>query len=142
MQHDHVLASRELCIFGTAEMAELADFYFANDYGIPASAFVVDDDFVESDVFLQRPVLGWSDFVSTHTPQTTAVHVALSYKKMNEVRAEKFEQVKRAGFEMPSYVSSKAVTWPDLKHGANCFILELQNLQPRVVLGITTCCGQ
>jgi len=135
VRHDRDLTGKELCIFGTAEMAELADYYFAYDYGLNVSKFVVDDAFVEGGVFLKRPVLSWSEFVSAHTPQSTAVHVALSYRQMNDVRAAKFEQVKRAGFEMPSYISSKAVSWPDLTYGANCFVLELQNLQPRVVLG-------
>lgn len=116
-------------------MAELADFYFGSDMQMPSRGFVVDDEYFSNERFLGKPVLAWSDFVTEFPPEAARVHVAVSYRKLNLLREAKFEQVRRAGYEMPSYISSKATTWPDLVYGDNCFVLELQNLQPRVVLG-------
>jgi len=61
--------------------------------------------------------------------------VALSYQKLNQLRQAKYEQVKAAGYTMPSYICSKANVWPELYHGDNCFILEDQVIQPTCQIG-------
>ena len=43
---------------------------------------------------------------------------------------------------MPSYISTKSATWPDLTVGSNCFILENQTIQPTVVIGNNVVLGQ
>jgi sugar O-acyltransferase (sialic acid O-acetyltransferase NeuD family) len=63
------------------------------------------------------------------------MHVALSYRRLNKLRQEKFEQAKTAGYELASYVCSKSVLWNDRRIGENCFILENQTIQPTVVIG-------
>jgi sugar O-acyltransferase (sialic acid O-acetyltransferase NeuD family) len=62
------------------------------------------------------------------------MHVALSYRGLNSLRESKFKQCQNAGYELVSYISSKATIFPDLKLGSNCFILENQNIQPRVTI--------
>jgi UDP-3-O-[3-hydroxymyristoyl] glucosamine N-acyltransferase len=54
---------------------------------------------------------------------------------MNHVRAEKYEQAKAKGYELVSYISSKATVWPGFKCGDNCFIFEDNTIQPFVELG-------
>jgi acetyltransferase-like isoleucine patch superfamily enzyme len=54
---------------------------------------------------------------------------------MNHVRAEKVDRAKEMGFELISYVSSKASTFPDFRCGENCFILEDNTIQPFVTIG-------
>ena len=63
------------------------------------------------------------------------MHVALSYTKLNQLRQEKYNQAKNAGYELATYICSKSVTWPDLIVGDNCFILENQTIQPTVKIG-------
>jgi acetyltransferase-like isoleucine patch superfamily enzyme len=53
---------------------------------------------------------------------------------MNRLRAEIYAQIKAKGYEMISYVSSKATRFKN-KIGDNCFILEDNTLQPFTDIG-------
>lgn len=126
--------SRQLLIFGAAEMAELACFYFGLDSVYKVAAFVVDDEFFKEPLLQGLPVIPWSEAVQKFPPTYYSMHVALSYKGLNSLREKKYFQCKGAGYDLVSYVSSKATVFPDLNIGSNCFILENQNIQPKVKL--------
>mgnify|MGYP002628218751 CR=1 FL=1 len=127
--------SRPLIIFGSAEIAELAKFYFDNDSDYQVVAFTVDDNFMEGDTFQGLPIIPFSDVKSRYSPASHDMHVALSYNKLNRLRHEKYLQAKTNGYCLASYVCSKSVTWSDLEIGDNCFILENQTIQPTVKIG-------
>jgi len=61
--------------------------------------------------------------------------VALSYARMNKVRAEKYHQAKNSGYELASYVSSRCSFLTDNPVGDDCFILEDNTIQPFVKIG-------
>ena len=127
--------AKPLVIFGSAEIAELAKFYFTHDSEREVVAFTVDDAYVEADTFEGLPLLAWSEAQTRFPPEAYDLHVALSYNKLNQIREAKFHQAKQAGYTLASYICSKSATWPDLVHGENCFVLENQTLQPTVKLG-------
>ncbi len=126
---------KQLIIFGTGEIAQLAHFYFAHDSNYKVVAFVADDECVNSDNFHNLPLIKKSELLNAYPIEEYAVHVALSYKKLNQIREAKYIEVKGMGYEMPSYVCSKSVFWDDLNIGDNCFILENQTIQPTVKIG-------
>ena len=127
--------SSKLLIFGSAEIAELAAFYFTHDSGYTVAAFTVDDAFVQGDSFDGRPLVPFSEVVVRFPPGQYDMHVALSYARLNQLRQAKYEQAKAAGYTLATYVCTKSVPWPDLSVGANCFILENQTIQPTVRIG-------
>ncbi len=124
-----------LVIFGTAEIASLARFYFEHDSTYKVVAFTADDAFVKEDRLEGLPVIPFSRVTQDFPPLATHMHVALSYKRLNRLREEKYHQVKAAGYALASYICSKSATWSDLSHGDNCFVLENQTIQPTVKLG-------
>jgi len=126
---------KKLVIFGAAEIASLAKYYFNQDSDYEVVAFTVDDSYYESDTFENLPLIPWSQVEQRFPPSDFNMHVALSYMKLNQMRQEKYEQAKAAGYELASYVCSKSVTWPDLSIGDNCFILENQTIQPTCTIG-------
>lgn len=127
--------NKKVIIFGTGEIAELAHFYFQHDSTFDVVAFCADDEFVKSDKFRKLPLIPLSKLVSLYPPDQFYVHVALSYNKINQVRKDKYLLIKSLGYQLPSYVCTKSVSWPDLKIGDNCFILENQTIQPTVEIG-------
>ncbi|MEQ8390866.1 MAG: acetyltransferase [Thalassospira sp.] len=126
---------KKLVIFGSAEIASLAKFYFSHDSDYEVAAFVVDDEFVDGDEFAGLPLVPFSRVVDLYPPAEYDMHVALSYRHLNKLREEKYHQAKGAGYYLASYVCSKSVSWPDLVVGDNCFILENQTIQPTVKIG-------
>ena len=129
------MAQKPVVIFGTSEMAKLAHFYFDNDSDYSVVAFTVDDGFAINDSFQGLPLIPFCEVIKKFPPETYSMHVALSYANLNQLRQDKYEQAKAAGYSLVSYVCSRSVTWPDLTIGDNCFILENQTIQPTVSIG-------
>lgn len=128
--------SKPLVIFGSAETAQLARFYFENDSERKVVCFTVDDAYHDGRTELDGlPLLTFSQVVDLFPPETHEMFVALSYTGLNRLREEKYHQAKDAGYSLATYVCSKSVTWPDLVVGENCFILENQTIQPTVRIG-------
>ena len=126
---------QKIVIFGTGEIGQLAKFYFQHDSDFDVVAFVADDAFIKESTSEGLPVVPVSEVVKRYPPSQFQAHVALSYKKINETRKEKYLHMKSLGYTLVSYVCSKSVFWPDLKIGDNCFILENQTIQPTVEIG-------
>jgi UDP-3-O-[3-hydroxymyristoyl] glucosamine N-acyltransferase len=61
--------------------------------------------------------------------------VAMSYAKMNHLRAEKYFRVKELGYTLVSYISSRCSFLTDAPVGDNCFVLEDNTVQPFVRIG-------
>jgi sugar O-acyltransferase (sialic acid O-acetyltransferase NeuD family) len=54
---------------------------------------------------------------------------------VNKLRAEKYYEAKAKGYQLISYVSSKATTWPGLVIGENSFIYENTVIKPFAEIG-------
>jgi sugar O-acyltransferase (sialic acid O-acetyltransferase NeuD family) len=126
---------KDLIIFGSAEIADLAYYYFKHDSSYRVVAFTVDDAYIKADSFNGLPLIPFSQVGGLFSSETHHMHVALSYIRLNQLREEKYTQAKAAGYTLASYVCSKSVTWSDLAIGDNCFILENQTIQPTVTIG-------
>lgn len=127
--------AKEIVIFGTGEIAELADYYMTNDSDFEIVAFTADKEFITKETFRGRPLVAFEEIKDRYPPEKYAMHVALSYSKLNQIREQKYYMAKEAGYELVSYVCSKSVTWPDLSIGDNCLILENQTIQPTAKIG-------
>ncbi len=125
--------NKKLLIFGTGEIGELAYFYFTRDSEWKVEGFVCDDAYHTQDTFLDLPCIKTSE-ITKFPPEDYCIHVALSYRKLNRIREEKYNFFKKLGYSLPSYISSKTTIWSH-QIGENCFILEDQTIQPYVKIG-------
>jgi sugar O-acyltransferase (sialic acid O-acetyltransferase NeuD family) len=126
---------RPLVIFGSAEIAQLARFYFEQNGEREVVAFTVDDAYVAGDSVDGLPLIPFSQVTRDYPPDAFDMFVGLSYGRLNRLRQEKYEAAKSAGYTLASYVCSKSASWSDLTIGDNCFILENQTIQPTVKIG-------
>ena len=86
-------------------------------------------------MFEGLPLIKVSSLKKKYPATNYSAHVALSYRKFNRIREEKFLLLKGLGYHMASYNCSKSVYWDDLLIGENCLILENQTIQPGVKIG-------
>ena len=126
---------KPVIIFGTGDIAQLAHFYLTHDSDYKIEAFTVDREYLSTSTFCNLPVVAFEEVESRYPPENFAMFIAVSYAKLNTIRAAKYLAAKAKGYELISYVSSKATTWPDLSIGENCFILEDNTIQPFVQIG-------
>ena len=75
---------KRLVIFGSAEIASLAKFYFDNDSSYKVVGFTVDDSYVTSQTFEGLPLVPFSEVVDTFSPSNHEMFVGLSYRNLNQ----------------------------------------------------------
>jgi sugar O-acyltransferase (sialic acid O-acetyltransferase NeuD family) len=124
----------DLLIFGAGDIARLAHRYFETDSPHTVAAFTVDRDYRKADSFCGLPLVDFETAPERYPAQRFQMFVALSYARMNRLRADKYFRAKEIGYSLVSYVSSRCsyLTEPP---GDNCFILEDNTVQPFVRIG-------
>ncbi len=125
----------KIIIFGTGQLADLAHVYLTHDSPHDTVAFTLDRDYLEQPTHRGLPVVPFEDVVRLYPPADFKMFIPMSFKKMSHVRADRYRQAKEMGYELISYVSSKATVWPGFKPGDNCFIFEDNTIQPFVEIG-------
>jgi len=124
-----------LVIFGAGDIARLAHYYFTRDSGHEVVAFAVDREYRTVDSLAGLPVLDVDEACRRFPPGECQAFVALSYARMNRIRAEKFQQMKDRGYVLASYVSSRSSWLTDCPVAENCFVLEDNTVQPFTAIG-------
>jgi len=125
----------KVVVFGTSQWAELAHFYLTHDSPHDVVAFTVDQAYLDSASYKGLPVVAFEALEAAYPPAEYKLFIPLSFKKMNHIRADRYNSAKARGYELISYVSSKATTWPGFTCGDNCFIFEDNTIQPFVEIG-------
>ena len=77
------MAKKDIVIFGTGEIAELAHYYMVNDSDFNIVAFTADREYIESTTFLDKPLIPFENIEKHFSPDKFGMHVALSYSKLN-----------------------------------------------------------
>jgi sugar O-acyltransferase (sialic acid O-acetyltransferase NeuD family) len=126
---------QKIVLFGDGELAEVIHFYLKHDSKYEVVAFTVDRQYMKGTHFHELPVVPFEEVTEKYPPSEYKMFVALSYKSVNRIRAQKYQEAKAKGYELITYINSKAVTWPGLKVGDNCFIFESNVIQPFVEIG-------
>lgn len=125
----------KVVIFGVYDTAELAYYYLTNDSEHEVVAFTVTRDYFEKKYFKCLPVVPFEELEDIYPPSEYKFFAPMTGKKMNELREKVYFEAKEKGFELISYISSKATVFTDTKIGDNCFILEDNTIQPFVNIG-------
>lgn len=126
---------KNLVIFGFGDIAQLAYYYFRTDSDYNVVAFTIDRSYIAEHEFCGLPVIPFEDIHKQYPPESNDFFVALSYSKINTVRKEKYLAAKTLGYQLTSYISSRATILNEQSIGENCFILEDNTLQPFVTIG-------
>jgi sugar O-acyltransferase (sialic acid O-acetyltransferase NeuD family) len=134
---------KPLVVFGAGDIAELAEFYFRTDTQRKVAAFSVDAAFLKEVNFKGCPVVAFEELERSFPASEYDLFVALSYNRMNSLRAEKMEAAEAKGYALASYVSSHSYVWDGFEGQPNQFILEDNTLQPfcRIGRGVTLWSG-
>ncbi|MEC5217580.1 sugar O-acyltransferase (sialic acid O-acetyltransferase NeuD family) [Actimicrobium sp. GrIS 1.19] len=125
----------KVILFGVKDFAELAHYYLTHDSQHVVVAFSVNQEYLpEGGVFCGLPVVPFETVETVFPPGEFAFFAPLAPRGMSQPRAEVYRQIKDKGYELISYVSSKATMF-DNPIGDNCFILENNTLQPFTTIG-------
>lgn len=126
---------KKVVIFGNGQMAEIVHVYLIHDSTYEVAAFCVDREHLKGESFRSLPVVPFEDITSVYPPSEFSMFIQMSAKQMNRIRAEKYFQAKDKGYELITYISSKATIGPETSIGENCFIQEHNVIQSFAKIG-------
>jgi len=126
---------KQLVIFGSGEMAQLAHYYFSTDSNYEVASFTVDATHIKEPLFCGLPVVAFEEVAKNYPPDSYDFFISIGYSKLNSVRKEKFNAAKKMGYKLVTFISSRATVLNEGKIGENCFIFEDNTIQPFVTIG-------
>lgn len=125
----------DIVIFGLGDFARVARVYLDADSPHRVVAFTANERYVEESELEGLPVVPFETLLETHPPGSSSMFVAIGFSGVNRARREVYEQCRALGYELISYVNSKADYWGELAIGDNCFVFEENVIQPNVRIG-------
>lgn len=132
---------KPLVIFGIGAAAKLAYYYFEHDSSYSVAAFTVDASYITEATFQGLPVIAFEELEASFPPDQTAVFVAMGIQKVNQQRAAKVAETEARGYEVASYLSTKAYVADDFVLRPNTFVMEGVTMEPEVTVGRNTLIG-
>lgn len=126
---------RPVVIFGNLRSASLAWYCLLHDSAYRVAGFTVDAAYITSQQFEGLPLVPFEALQVHYPPTDYRLLIPMGYQHINGVRRARYEQARQRGYTLPSYVSSRASVWPDLKIGDNVLIYEHAIIQPFARIG-------
>jgi sugar O-acyltransferase (sialic acid O-acetyltransferase NeuD family) len=124
-----------LFLFGAGEIAETIYDYLTFDSPYTVTAFCVDGAFLKETSFKGRPVIPFEEIALALPPENHHFLTAMGYLNRNQYRQEKYQALKRLGYEGATYIHSKAHVWPSAQVGQDVVIMEQNVIQPYACIG-------
>ena len=127
-----------IVVVGTGTMGQVVDEYF-RESPYEVVAFSASREFVDTPEYLGRPLVDFAELGrGPYRPAAVKMFVAIGYVKLNHTRAKFYEQAKRDGYTLVSYVHPSVPLWRSNEIGDNVFIFEDNTVQPFVRIGNDT----
>lgn len=127
--------ARKLVIVGNTAFAEIACEYFVHDSDYDVVGFSVEREYLKQDELAGLPVVPFEEVEDSFVPSDHDVYVAATYTQLNRLRTRLADAAKARGYNLASYVSSRAFVWRNVELGEHCFVFENNVVQPFVTLG-------
>lgn len=96
-------------IFGADQFAEILYYFLQQEDKVDISAFVVDRQYRQSDVYLGLPLVDFEAVEQMYPPAEHGIYIALGYTNMNAAREIKYRQAQEKGYRILSYIHPSAV---------------------------------
>jgi sugar O-acyltransferase (sialic acid O-acetyltransferase NeuD family) len=125
----------KIVVFGAGKIADEAYYYLTNDSPHEVVAFTVDEAHLSKRELFGLPVVPFEEVTTRFPPGDFKMFVAVGYQDLNKFRAQKYQECKSKGYELISYVCSKASNYGNTEIGDNCFVLENAVIQPCAKIG-------
>ena len=125
----------KIVLFGNGQVASLAYFLFTHDSPHEVVAFTVDRAYIGEETYHDLPVVPFEEVECHYPPDAYQMHVSISFRQVNRLRAEKYQQAKAKGYTLVNAISPRATIWPEGITGDNCRIAGNVSIDPFARIG-------
>lgn len=135
------MCKEDIIIFGTSKVAEIVYSRILDDENSRWNpvAFSVDREYLSEEKKFGLPIVAFEEIEKQYSPQKYKMIVAIGYHGMNKVRAQKCAEVEAKGYELVSFVHSKADVPSNVTVGKNTIILNNVSIGPFSKVGNNVC---
>lgn len=135
------MSKQDIIIFGTSKVAEIVYSCMVDDKEAKWNpiAFCVDQEYCNETEKFGLPLVCFEEVEKKYAPSQYKMLVAIGYHKMNHVRADKCREAIRKGYELISYIHSKADVPSNVEVGYNTIILNNVSIGPFSKIGNNVC---
>lgn len=116
-------------IFGLTTFAQMIRHLEEKFYDVEVVAYTVDGKYKTEDVFDGLPVVAFEELEQLYPNTEYSVLIGLGYSHMNNIRKQKFEEIKSKGYTIESFVHPQVIRDDTFQMGEGNIIFE------NVVLG-------
>lgn len=128
----------KVVIFGAGPFASLAWYCLTHDSPYEVVGFTVDADYLTERELHGLPVVDFAALEHAFGPEDHQILLPVSAHGQNALRRDRYLSAKARGYACASWISSRAVTWPDLACGDNAMVFEGAIVQPFARIGSNT----
>jgi sugar O-acyltransferase (sialic acid O-acetyltransferase NeuD family) len=125
----------KIIIFGVGDIAEEVNNYLTLDSDFEVVAFTQDKKFIKKSSFMNKPIIPFEKIQNKFSPKNFKMFIAIGYTDFNQLRFRKYKEAKKKGYELISYISSKASVIGKQRIGDNSLILENTSVQTTAKIG-------
>ncbi len=126
---------KKIIVFGTGEFADIVYYLFTHDTGIEVASFTVDSSYIDEDSFNGLPVIPFDEVERRYPPSEYGMFVAMGYRNVNRDRAAKVAAAEAKGYQLASYLGTKASVPSGLTCGPNTLVMDHAVIGPYVQIG-------
>lgn len=130
------MKNKKLIIFGNGQQSDIISFYL-NKLSKTIHAYCVDEKYYTKSTFKNKKVLTTKEFLKNYDAKNCKLHIAISYKKLNQLRYEKYNFFKERGYSFENVIYNTNLKNGDVKIGNNTVVLD-SYIQPFTKIGNNT----
>lgn len=122
-------------VFGLGPFASLAWYVLSHDSPHRVVGFTADRAWCTEPRLHGLPVCPFDALEAEFPPDEVNLLLALGGRQVNCLRAARFLEAKARGYGLVSYISTRALVWPDLQIGEGCMLFEGCMVHPFARIG-------
>ncbi len=124
---------KDLIIFGTGKIAQVAYYFLRNKNNI--AAFTVDRNIMADKTLFNIPIIPFDAIQDLYPPEQYKMFVSVGYQRMNKLREEKYNEAKQKGYDFVNYIHPSVEWHENIEMGENNMIMDQVSIQPFVKIG-------
>ncbi|MDB5971542.1 MAG: hypothetical protein JWQ90_3992 [Hydrocarboniphaga sp.] len=124
----------DVVVFGALAASEVATIYLEAHSGHRVVGYTVDAAYRNTDEFLGRPLVDWETLEQRFPPDRFSLFGPLSYRRMNQLRRDRYFSGKARGYDFISFVHPSVETL-GVEMGENCFVCGGVLIEPCTRIG-------
>lgn len=125
----------DVVIFGLGPFASLAWYVLSHDSPHRVVGFTADRPYCAEPRLHDLPVVPFDSLETEFPAGQVGLLLAIGAGQVNRLRTQRYLDAKARGYRFASYVSARAMVWPDLQVGEGCMLFEGCMVHPFASIG-------